>query len=164
MQEHELLIRLIKEEDFDAVRDRLNTVDIPLYSPDKAYLWQNRRYRSLIILNEDKGRVFNALLELGVDRYMHRAGDTLKYSFDEIYKLMFERDADEILRKIENPASTFFAVKTQINRDIRLFISRITHAKEILGEKFLNITHDDTRKSKDVVNEMKRFLRKGALK
>lgn len=164
MQEHELAMRLIKAEDFDAVRSSLDDVDIPIYSPDKVYKWQEERYSSLTFFNEDKDSVFKTLSVLGVSIYTHPAGKTLRYSYDEIYRLMFREDADEILRKIENPESIFFGVKTQIDKDIRLFISMIIHAKEILGEDFLNIGHDDKRKLKDVVNEMKRFLRRRSLK
>ena len=74
MQMRELARRLIKAEDFDAVRVSLDDVDISIYSPAKVYVWQSGRYRSLIFFDEDKKSVFKALSELGVDKYTHPAG------------------------------------------------------------------------------------------
>ena len=163
MQMRELARRLIKAEDFDAVRVSLDDVDISIYSPAKVYVWQSGRYRSLIFFDEDKKSVFKALSELGVDKYTHPAGGTFGYSFDEIYKLMFREDAAEISIKIEDPGSIFFDAKIEVDRKIRDFVAKIEHATGILGEEFLNVKHYETR-LKDVMKKMKRFLKKEALK
>lgn len=162
MQMRELVRKLIKAEDFDAVRDRLNAVDIPFYSPERVYVWQEKRYRSLMFLKGDEESVLGALSELDV--YTHPAVEkTLSYSYDDIYKLMFREDAGDILEKILDPGSLFFNVKIELDRKIRSFVSKIEHAKEIMGEDFLNVRHYDTI-VKDVVAEMKIFLGKSPLK
>ena len=163
MQEHELAMRLIKEEDFDVVKESLDDADIPIYSPDKVYVWQSGRYRLLMFFNKDRDSVFTTLSVLGVRKYIHPAGETLRYSYDNIYKLMFKKDAEVILIKIEYRKSLFLDTKTEIDQKINAYLSKIEHAKEILGEEFLNVKHYETR-LKDVMAKMERFLRKEAFK
>ena len=157
MQKCELVSRLIKAEDFDAIRDRLNAVDIPFYSPG-AFVWQEKHYRSLMFFNEDKDSVFRALSELGADKYTHPTGEALSYTYGEIYALMFRKDAEEILDKIKDLSSMFFDRKIEVDRKIRHFILKIDHATGIIGEEFLNIKYYENIRLRDVIDEMKVFL------
>jgi len=163
MQEHELARRLINVEDFEAVRDSLDRMAIPYYIPNNVFQWQERRYKSLTFLDGDKNSVFKELSLLSVRKYTHPAGEAFRYPYDGIYRLMFREDAKDILIGIEDPESKFFDAKNEMDIKIRDFISKIEHAMRILGEDFLTVKHYETR-LKEVVDEMKKFLKKVGLK
>lgn len=163
MQEHELARRLINVEDFEAVRDSLDRMAIPYYIPNNVFQWQERRYKSLTFLDGDKNSVFKELSLLSVRKYTHPTGEAFRYPYDGIYRLMFREDAKDILIGIEDPESKFFDAKNEMDIKIRDFISKIEHATRILGEDFLTVKHYEIR-LKEVVDEMKKFLKKVGLK